>query len=70
MEDGVRTTQEQLPAHPFGEALNALKLIEKCSNGLKNTVAAFPFLQIEHTMLQINPCDSTFFPAFAHTFNH
>ena len=28
MEDVVRTTQEQLSAHPLGEALNAPKLIK------------------------------------------
>ena len=31
------------------------------SNGLKSAVAAFSFFQIESHMLQISPCDSTFF---------
>ena len=39
MDDGVRTTQEQLSAHPLGEAVNAPKLIKKRSNGLKSAVA-------------------------------
>jgi len=30
--DGARTTQEQLSAHPLDEALNAPKLIKKHSN--------------------------------------
>ena len=38
--DVVRTTQEQLSAHPLGEALNAPKLIKKRSNWLKSAVAA------------------------------
>ena len=40
MEDVVRTTQEQLSLHPLGEALNAPKPIEKCSNWLKSAVFA------------------------------
>ena len=58
--DGVRTTQEQLSANLLGEALNVPKLVKKCSNGLKSAVAAFSFLQVEYTMLQISPCYSTF----------
>ena len=30
-------------------------------NGLKSAVAAFLFLQVEHTILQISPCYSPFF---------
>ena len=29
MEDVVRTTQEQLSAHPLGESLSAFKLVKK-----------------------------------------
>ena len=37
-------------------------------NELKNAVAAFSFLQIEHATLQ-KPLLQHFFPAFEHTFN-
>ena len=63
--DGVRTTQEQLSTKPLGEALNAPKLIKKCSNGLKSAVAAFSFLRfwsdISNIMLQISSCYRPFF---------
>jgi len=38
--DGARTTQEQLSTYSLGEALNAPKLIKKCSTGLKSAVPA------------------------------
>ena len=72
MEDGVRTTQEQLSTHPFGEALNAPKLIKKRSNGLKSTVAAFSFLRFWRDTRN-DSCKlalaTALFPAFEHTFN-
>ena len=53
--DGVRTTQEQLSANTLGEALNAPKLIKKCSNWLKSAVAALLiFAGRINTMLQIS----------------
>ena len=39
MDDGVRTTQEQLSTNPVDEALNAPNLFKKRSNGLKSAVA-------------------------------
>ena len=38
MEDGVRTTQEQLSAHPFDEALNMLKLAKKYLNSRRSAI--------------------------------
>ena len=46
MEDGVRTTQEQLSIHPLGEALNAPKLIKKCSNWLKSALTHIQLLNL------------------------
>ena len=40
MEDLVRTTQEQLSAHPLGEALSAVKLVKK------QTVKIKPFAKV------------------------
>ena len=46
--DGVRTTQQQLPTHPLGEATSALKLVKKRCRGV------LIFAGRNNTMLQIS----------------
>ena len=65
--DGVRTTQQQLPTHPLGEATSALKLVKKRCRGV--LIFAGRITTCGKLADYFDKQRQHFFPAFEHTFN-